>query len=366
MKRTTSTRIHAAAALAALAALALVSAAATRGPAAEPQGARATRVLLIYDMEGITGAVRPTDVNFGSATYQATRESLVEDVNAAIRGLKKAGATEIVVIDGHGSGSPDPDYILDRMPAGARHEMRDEPFDPYIELMDQRYDAMVAIAMHSKAGTNGFLAHTYNGHTRWVMGGHDMNESMLVAASAARYGTPVILVTGDDVLAQEVKAFSPLTEYVTVKQAIQVDSAQSRPRADVSAAIEAAAERGLRNVKSIPPWDPKLPAEFDNHYGYVMPEQAAVAINFPGATVVDNKTVRVMARSFIDSYLAFRALAGFTGLASTRVVLDGVRSQAGGPALIRQAQSQLPGRLERTFAATGTTIPRGFGRHGYR
>lgn len=363
MTRTARTRILP---VAVVAAIALTAASAGRSTATEPQGARATRVLLIYDMEGITGAVRPTDVNFGSPTYQATRESLVEDVNAAIRGLVKAGAGEVVVIDGHGSGSPDPDYIVDRMPAGARHEMRDEPFDPYIELMDQRFDAMVAIAMHSKAGTNGFLAHTYNGHTRWQMGGHDMNESMLVAASAARYGTPVILVTGDDVLANEVKAFSPRTEYVTVKKALSVDQAESRPRAEVSADIEAAAERGLRNVKSIPAWDPKLPAEFDNHYGYVLPEQAAVAIGFPNATVVDNKTVRVRARNFIDSYLAFRALAGFTGLASTRIVLDGVRAQDGGPALIQQAQTRIPNRRDRTFTATGTTIPRGFGRHGYR
>ncbi len=333
--------------------------------AGERQGA-GPRVLLLYDMEGITGAVRPSDVGSGSATYQATRESLVEDVNAAIRGLQKAGAKDITVVDGHGSGSPDPDYILDRMPAGARHEMLDEPFDPYIDLMDRRFDAMVAIAMHSKAGTRGFLAHTYNGHTRWVMNGHDMNESMLVAASAARYGTPLILVTGDDVLAEEVKAFSPRTEYVVVKKAVSVEEAEPRSRAEVSAAIDAAAERALRGIRSIPPWNPRLPAQFDNLFGYVMPEQAAVAINFPGAAVVDNKTVRVGARSFLESYLAFRALAGFTGLTTQRALVDGVRGQPGGPELLQQAQARIPSRRERTFAPTGTTIPRPYGRHGYR
>lgn len=330
------------------------------------QAPSGSRVLLLYDMEGITGAVQPTDVNAGSPTYQATRESLVEDVNAAIRGLLSAGAREIVVTDGHGSGSPDPDYILDRMPKGARHEIRDEPYDPYIDLMDKSFAAVVTIAMHSRAGGGGFLAHTYYGHTRWVMNGHDMNESMLVAASAARVGTPLILVTGDDVLEKEVKAFSPRTEYVAVKRAVSVEEAQSRPRAEVSAEIEAAAARALRNVASIPPWKPAMPAEFANEYGYVMPEQAAVAINFPGATVVDNKTVRVRARSFIDAYLSFRALAGFTALATQRVLLDGVRAQEGGPALIQKAQSRVPSRRERTFKATGTSIPRPYGRHGYQ
>lgn len=353
----------------ALASVALLLMAATRGDSTDaPQSTQATgpRVLLIYDMEGITGAVRASDVNFGSPTYQATRESLVEDVNAAIRGLQKAGAGEVVVIDGHGSGSLDPDYLLDRMPAGARHELGAEPIDPYIDLMDRRFDAVVAIAMHSKAGTQGFLAHTYNGHTRWIMNGHDMNESMLVAASAARYRTPLILVTGDDVLAGEVQAFSPRTEYVVVKDARGVDEAISRPRAQVSAAIEAAAERALRARKAIGPWDPRLPSEFVNHYGYVMPEQAAAAINFPGATTVDNKTVSVRTRSFLDAYLTFRALAGFTGLATQRVILDGVRSQAGASEFVQQAQTRIPNRRDRTFAPTGTTIPRPFGRHGYR
>jgi D-amino peptidase len=335
-------------------------------PHASQTATAGPRVLLLYDMEGITGAVRPSDVNAGSPTYQATRESLVEDVNAAIRGLQKAGVGEIVVTDGHGSGSPDPDYILERMPAGARHEIREEPYDPYIDLMDRSFTAMVAIAMHSRAGGGGFLAHTYNGHTRWVMHGHDMNESMLVAASASRVGTPLVLVTGDDVLEKEVKAFSPRTEYVVVKHAASVEEARPRPRAEVSAAIEAAAERAMKNVASIPPWNPRLPPEFENHYGYILPDHAAVAINFPGAAVVDDKTVAVRARSFLEAYLAFRALAGFTGLAGQRVLVSGVRAQPGGAELIQRAQEKLPSRRERSFAATGTSIPRPYGRHGYR
>jgi D-amino peptidase len=325
------------------------------------------RVLLIYDMEGITDAVRPADVVYGSPTYEATRESLVEDVNAAIRGLLKAGASEVVLADGHGSGNPNPDYILDRLPEGARHEIRAEPFDPYIDVMDRAFAAVVTIAMHSKAGTDGFLAHTYNGHTRWNMGGHEMNETMLVAASAARFGIPLILVTGDDVLQQEIAAFSPATEYVVVKRAVSVEEAVARPRAEVSAEIEAAAERALRNVARIPPWDPGLASRFVNHFGYILPEHAAVAINFPGAEVVDNKTVSLETSDFLEAYLAFRGLARFTGFATDRLVLDGVRASEGGRALVQQAQQQrVPARSERTFAATGTDIPRPYGVHGYR
>jgi D-amino peptidase len=328
---------------------------------------RNVKVLLLYDMEGISEAVKPADVNFGSPSYPATREALTEDVNAAIRGLQKAGATEIVLTDGHGSGNPDPDYLLDKLPKGVRFDLRDVPYDPYIETMDKSFDAMVAVAMHGRAGGRAFLAHTYNGHTRWVMAGHDMNESMLVAASAARFDIPLILVTGDDVLRDEIKAFSPATDYVVVKQALSVSEAEARPRAEVSADIEAAAERALKNRGKVRPWRPaEIAREFDNLYGYVLPEQAAVAINFPGAKVVDNKTVKIRTDSFLDAYVAFRGLAAFTGYATQRMVLAAVREMDGGPDLIRKAQAKLPSREQRTFRPTGTTIERGYGRHGYR
>jgi D-amino peptidase len=240
------------------------------------------------------------------------------------------------------------------------------PYDPYIETMDKSFAAMVAIAMHGRAGGKAFLAHTYNGHTKWVMGGHDMNESMLVAASAARFDIPLILVTGDDILKQEIAAFSPATEYVVVKQAVSVESAQSRPREEVSADITNAAERALRGRAKVTPWKPSLPSPFENRYSYVLPEQAAIAINFPHATAVDNKTVAIRTPDFMEAYLTFRSLAGATGLATSRMMLNWLNGIEGGREMTRTLQAKLPSRADRTFAPTGTEIPRPYGKHGYR
>ena len=331
-------------------------------PSAQP----AVNVLLLYDMEGVTGAVRGQDVSIGSDSYPATRESLTADVNAAIAGLLEAGATEVVVTDGHGSGSNDPDYILEKLPKGARFDLRAVPYDPYIETMDRSFAAMVAIGMHGRAGGTGFLAHTYNGHTKWVMGGHDMNESMLVAASAARFDIPLILVTGDDILQKEIAAFSPETAYVVVKRAVSVDAAEPRPRETVSAEIAAAASRALRSRDRVKPWKPSLPPAFENRYSYVLPEQAAIAINFPQAVPIDNKTVAVMTPDFMTAYLTFRGLAGFTGAATSRMMVGWLRDIDGGRDMLNALQAKLPSRADRTFQPTGKEIPRGFGKHGYR
>lgn len=332
--------------------------------------ARRVKVLILYDLEGVTSVTSARDVQFGAPSYRPTQESLTEDVNAAIRGLLKAGATEIVITDGHGSGNPDPDYLVDRLPDGARLDTRDEPYDAYIDSIDKSFAAVVAIGMHSGAGTDGFLSHTYFGHTKWTMGGLAVNESMLLAASAARFDVPLVMVTGDQVLHEEVATFSPATAFVAVKQSESRDKTQPRAREEVSAEIEGTAERALRNRAAIKPWRPAfMRAPFDNLFAYRLPEMASMAVNFPSAQAVDNKTVRLRTSTFLDAYLAFRALAFFTAFAPYRLTMDLVRQVEGGPSVIRQAQAKGARPGGTGFDATGPALDLSWsamGRHGYK
>jgi D-amino peptidase len=328
------------------------------------------KVLIVYDLEGVTGATTGRSVNFGGEGYAEVRQSLTEDVNAAIRGLLAAGATEIVITDGHGSGNPDPDYLLEKLPAGARFDIRDKPYDAYIDTIDDTFAAVVAIGMHSGAEGAGFLSHTYSGHLKWAIGGEAINESMIVAASAARFGVPLVMVTGDQVLQQEVAAFSPQTAYAVVKSSSARDKTEPHPREVVSSEIEAAAKRGFGNRAAIKPWTPRSSGgTFENLFSYRLPEMASVAINFPHAEAVDNKTVRIKTSSFLDAYLTFRALGTFTSLAQSRLVLDLVRTVEGGPEMIREAQSRGARPGQTGFEATAPELERiwsSMGRHGYK
>lgn len=354
----------------ALVALLAIAKAGGRADVAAAQMPRTVRVLLLYDMEGLNGATAPNDVIATSTTYAATRESLTAEVNAAIRGLLKGGAEQVVLTDGHGSGNPGPDYILDAMPPGARFDLRDRPYDPYVDAMGPEFGALVTIGMHSGAGRRGFLSHTYNGHTMWVMGGHEMNESMIVAASAGRFGIPLILVTGDDVLREEIRAFSPRTEYVTVKTATSREAAIPRPRGDVLIEIEAAAERALAMRQQIPAWTPELQSPTQNYFSYQLPEQAGVASQYPHAVGINNKTVRVdTGGGFVDAYLTFRALARFTGLAEPRLLITRLQSRPGGTAIVEELRGDIPLFTRGSFESTSDELVGGFtsmGRHGYR
>ena len=339
--------------------------------AATARAQRGPKVLIIYDMEGTSSMGRPGGTSFGNPDYQGTREALTEDVNAAIRGLLRGGAREVVITDGHGSGNPEPDYDTARLPHGARFEIRETPYDAYIDVVDGSFDAVVAVAFHARAGSPGFISHTYFGHVKWAVADFEMNEAMIVAASAARFGVPLVLVTGDDVLQQQVAAFSPRTEYVVVKTAQDRTHATPRPREEVSRDIEAAAERALRAARNIPPWRPAaMRGAFESRFGYSLPEQAALAINYPGARVVDDRTVAVSAPGFLDAYLAFRALALFTSQVVPRMLYQAMPDVEGGPQAIQRARERLGPRLAASFTPAGTQIdivPTTYrSAHGYR
>jgi len=309
------------------------------------------KVLVIYDMEGVSQIVTPAGCSFGTPNYPAGRAALTEDVNAAIRGLLRGGAREVVITDGHGSGNPEPDYDLSLLPAGARFEIRDVPYDAYIDVVDSTFDAIIAIAMHARANSPGFISHTYFGHTTWTAGGLEMNESMIVAASAARFGVPLILVTGDDVLQTQVAGFSPQTRYVVVKSAESRTRAVARPRVDVSREIEAAAEQAIRDLMKIPAWRPsELQGGFENVFGYNLSAHAALAAHYPGARVVHDRAVAVDASSFLEAYLAFRALALFTSPARTLLVYRALSEVEGGREVLQSAVRAL--NVEPSFTPT--------------
>ena len=63
------------------------------------------RVYVMTDLEGVSGvwSIEEQCVPSGRE-YDLARRLLTAEVNAAVEGLLAAGATEIVVADGHGAG----------------------------------------------------------------------------------------------------------------------------------------------------------------------------------------------------------------------------------------------------------------------
>src|SRR5437899_11762977 len=67
--------------------------------------ATGVKVFVLSDMEGISGIVRLHQTDASHSMYEEGRRLYTEEINAAVRGAKDGGATELVVMDCHGAGS---------------------------------------------------------------------------------------------------------------------------------------------------------------------------------------------------------------------------------------------------------------------
>jgi D-amino peptidase len=224
------------------------------------------RVHIISDMEGVAGIVKWEQVNGGDAMFEEGRRLYTEEINAAVRGAKAAGGTEIVVMDCHGAGKgwtfnslvpdlldPDCDFVVQ------------EEWTGYTDFLEQGCDAALFVAMHAMAGTpDGVMNHTVSGSQWWSLefNGTAVGETGINAALCGHFGCPVLLVTGDEAACREGRALlgDGLTT-VSVKQGLGARSARQIPPARARGLIEDGARRALSDVSAVQPYDPGRPCE---------------------------------------------------------------------------------------------------------
>src|SRR5881392_3413782 len=125
------------------------------------------RVHIISDMEGIAGIVHPHQTNAGKPQYEEGRQLYTKEINAAVRGAKAGGATEIVVMDCHGAGKgwTFNSLIPDQLDPACEYVVQTE-WTEYTEFLEQGCDAALFVAMHAMAGTaDGVMNHTVSGQS---------------------------------------------------------------------------------------------------------------------------------------------------------------------------------------------------------
>ena len=263
----------------------------------------APKVLIIYDMEGVSGVIAPNYERYGAKEYPEGRASLTADVNAAIRGLKAGGAGTIWVEDGHGSGNDqEPDILIDKIDKQAIFDFRDHPYDPYSTGIDASIAAIVCVGMHSRTRTQGFMAHTYTFDVAWNVNGVDLTETHIVAISAARWGIPVIMVSGDNVLAEQLPRDFPELEYAIVKTATGLSSAEAVPREESDKRIENAARQAMEKFLAGKFRAYYLPPPYDIRLSFRTTEEAAMAARTRGVFRDGELGVRFGSNTFIEGY----------------------------------------------------------------
>lgn len=221
------------------------------------------RIYIMTDLESVAGVRDFPDwcMPDGRCYVQAQR-FLTLEVNAAIEGLAAAGATEFMVADGHGRGAIDIE-LLDR-----RADMRRGwPQGWPLGLDDGKYDYLVFVGQHAKAGTEfAHLAHTQGlNYIDLSVNGVSIGEFGQLAMCASELGIRTIFGCGDLAFTVEAQGLVPGIETVSVKRGLRPGSGDEMTTAQYehrnAAAvhvqpqrardmIRAGAERALRRAQS--------------------------------------------------------------------------------------------------------------------
>jgi D-amino peptidase len=280
----------------------IVGLTASLGLAASAQGGK--KVFISADMEGISGISGSDQLSAAGSEYSRSRKLMADDVNAAIKGARAGGGTEVVVNDSHGSMR---NLRLEDLVPGARLISHSFKRSGMMEGLDDTYDAVIFIGYHAKAGSpNGLFAHTGSGVVGDVrVNGQSVGEGGLNTLVAAWYGVPVVLVTGDDVAVKQVAALATQAKTVAVKRAINPRAVDLRPLPDVHRDIEAAAREGVAGARK---FEPKKEATYKVEVQFrdtLIPE---VAENLPGMQRPSPDTIAFSADSMPKAYTLIRLL----------------------------------------------------------
>jgi D-amino peptidase len=254
------------------------------------------RVFVAVDMEGATGVAHREHLMPGGNDYERARRWLTSDVNAAVEGAVRAGATDVLVNDGHGNMR---NILLDDLHEAARlvvgpAQSVQKPLIQVTGIEEGGFEAALFVGFHSRAGTPcGLLSHTWVGMLvhEIRLQGKPASEALLDAAIVGHYGCPVVLVTGADDVCREAKAdLGEDLAVVEVKKALGPTACASFTPKRTFGMIRDAAQIAVVERKKRRPWTTTAPVvlEVDFHRR----EMAARAMELGLGERIGERTIR--------------------------------------------------------------------------
>jgi D-amino peptidase len=271
-----------------------------------------TNVFVSIDMEGIAGIAHLQQVIRGTGDFQASRELMTGEANAAVAGAFEGGATAVVVNDSHGDMY---NLLAEQMDPRAELLIGSPKVLSMMQGLGPGFHVALFIGYHAAAGTQAaVMDHTYSGRLLYEvrLNGEPVTEAELNAAFAGTYGVPVGLVTGDDKICTVSAKKIPGVRTVTVKEAFGRNVARSlHPQAARDAIREAAAE-AVSARQELEPFTIHAPVMLEADIANT--SAADLCALAPGTDRIGPRTVRFETDEFME---AFRCLLAWTYLGAS-------------------------------------------------
>jgi D-amino peptidase len=252
------------------------------------------KICLVTDLEGLAGVddwEQCYAIDDQDPRYLHGLAQLAADTNATVAGCFDAGATEVVVWDGHGRNRQ---QAFTRVALDPRATLR--RLIPAVPLRLDGLDAatagVVMVGQHAMAGTiGGFFDHTQcpKEICRFLINGEEHGEMSQFALHAGAFGVPLLHVSGDEALCTEARKLFPWVATTATKRGTGWATCELYPVAEVRARLrrDVAAAIGQRSAAQV--WRLPGPMEITVEFGWSeLADRLAV---FPGVRRPHARTV---------------------------------------------------------------------------
>ncbi len=274
------------------------------------------RVWIGTDMEGVAGVVNREHTGTGGAAYDQACRWLTREVNAVASACFEHGAQEVVVADTHGSCN---NVLREDLGAGVElinGKVASLPHSAAAGL-DESFDGAFLVGYHVRAGRHpGVLDHTAWAQTvaEVRVNGRAVGETELVSGYAGGLGVPVLMVSGDDVLAEDVQSSMPGVRTVVVKKAINRFQARHPHPGRVYQAIRDGALEALAGRAAVRPF--RFAAPITMELVFKHPIYADLAEMVPLCERTGPDAVAFTGDDFVSQvYPAFCSMCGISAIA---------------------------------------------------
>ncbi len=272
---------------------------------------KSKRLYISADIEGVAGVVSAEQLSPAGFEYGQAREWMTAEVVSACNAAFASGIDEVVVSDSHGNGQS---LLLDQMPDKVQVVRSwPRPLCMMEGVQEGDYVAAMLIGYHAGASDlRGVLAHTLYGTaiSEVRLNGQVASETVISAYTAAHFGVPLIMVSGDDAYIEHAQSVLPGLEGVVTKWASSHTSARMLlPRvaqANIAQGVQAALAR-LETFQA-----QRLPDNIELDVVCVKRKAAELLDYLPNVERLDAYTIRFVGKDMLEvsRFLQFLLASG--------------------------------------------------------
>lgn len=273
------------------------------------------RLYISADIEGVAGVVTIEQLMPSGFEYQRACEWMTAEVVAACEAAFEHGVDEIVISDSHGNGQ---NLLLDKLPDNVQVVRSwPRPLGMMQGIEVGNYVGALLLGYHSGGSDlRGVLAHTMSsrGIAEVRLNGEVASETTISAATAAQFGVPVIMVSGDDAYIEHANQVLGNVQGAVTKWAESTTSARNLLPREACQVIKAKVATALESVGQYQPYHIRTPVEVEVR---LLNRKAAELLEYlPAIERVDSHTVRLVCEDMeaVNKFLIFLVSCGVTSV----------------------------------------------------